>query len=317
VTVRQGRALGFLAGKDLLERPEGGNHLSMRRKNKAMGFRSFSFLLAAGALAALLSGASAGAEEAGDGGAMGLRAALDGDHRSAEHKARDQYRHPQETLLFFGIRPDMAVVELWPGGRAWYTEVLAPFLKPEGTFYAAGYDLDSTTGYVTRSNAAFADKLASRPDIYGNVVVTELAEGKYAIAPEGAADMVLTFRNLHNWIEGGYIEAVFAAAYRALKPGGVFGVVEHRADPGTVQAEDPEAAFGYVSEERAIGLAEAAGFILEGRSEINANPKDTKDYPEGVWTLPPALTLEEKDQEKYLAIGESDRMTLKFVKRGP
>ncbi len=291
----------------------------MRRKNKAMGFRSFSILLAAGALASLLSGASAGAEEAGDGGAVaaGLRAVLEGDQRSAEHRARDQYRHPQETLLFFGIRPDMTVVELWPGGRAWYTEILAPFFKPEGKFYTAGYDRDSTVEYVQRANAAFADKLASRRDIYGNVVVTELAEGKYAIAPAGSADMVLTFRNLHNWIEGGYIEAVIAAAYRALKPGGVFGVVEHRADPGTVQAEDPKAAFGYVSPERVIGLVEAAGFILEGRSEINANPKDTKDYPEGVWTLPPVLTLEEKDQEKYLAIGESDRMTLKFVKPGP
>jgi predicted methyltransferase len=283
-----------------------------------MTLRSFSILvllLAAFSTATLPRSASAGAEGPNDETtAARIQTILDGDQRSPEHKVRDRYRHPLETLLFFGIAPDMTVVELWPGGQGWYTEILAPLLAGEGRLYAAGFDRASANDHAMRANAEFSEKLASRPDIYGAVAVTELGKSKYDVAPEGSADMVLTFRNLHDWITDGYVEGVFAAAYRALKPGGVLGVVEHRANPGTAQAEDPKAGAGYVAEDRVIGLAEAAGFKLAARSEINANPKDSKDYPEGVWTLPPTLKLGEKDREKYLAIGESDRMTLKFVK---
>jgi predicted methyltransferase len=265
------------------------------------------------ALALFVAGSDAvGAGEEGAG--EGLRAVLAGEHRAPEHKARDLYRHPLETLSFFGLQPGMTVVELWPGAKGWYTEVLAPFLHADGKLYAAGYDRDSDNAYLKRSNEEFAQKLASRPDLYSRVTVSELAPGKFDIGPEGSADLVLTFRNVHNWMKDGYAQEVFNAAYRALKPGGALGVVEHRADPGTPQAEDATAASGYVSEARVIGFAAAAGFVLRARSEINANPKDTKDHPKGVWTLPPTLALGDEERDKYLAIGESDRMTLLFVK---
>ena len=235
-----------------------------------------------------------------------------GEHRSAENKARDRFRHPVETLTWFGIRDDMTVVELSPGG-GWYTEILAPFSKDRGVLYAAGYDPKSETDYYRKSAKRFADKLAANPVIYGKVAVTVLQPpDKLAIAPEGSADMVLTFRNLHNWMESGQAEAVLRAAYRALAPGGVFGVVAHRGDSSVTQ--DPKAASGYVNQDYAIALVESVGFKLVGSAEINANPADTKKHPEGVWTLPPAFELGDKDRDKYLAIGESDRMTLKFVK---
>jgi predicted methyltransferase len=231
-----------------------------------------------------------------------LTAILAGAHRPDSEKTRDQYRHPLETLTWFGIKDDMTVVEIWPGG-GWYTAILAPFLKERGTYYAA----------VSENAQPFKDKLAANPDLYSKVIVTELAPPqKTDIAPAGSADMVLTFRNVHNWMNRGYAEDVFKAMYRALKPGGVLGVVEHRGNPAVPQ--DRQAASGYVTEEHTIKLAEAAGFQLVGRSEINANPKDTKDHPQGVWTLPPVLRMKDVDREKYLAIGESDRMTLKFVK---
>lgn len=231
-----------------------------------------------------------------------LTAAIAGAHRSAADRARDQYRHPLETLTWFGIEEHMTVVEIWPGG-GWYTDILAPFLKARGTYYAAN----------SPNGQRFKDKLAANPDLYSKVIVTELAPPeKVDIAPEGSADMVLTFRNVHNWMSRGYAEDVFKAMYRALKPGGILGVVEHRGNPALPQ--DPKAASGYVTEEHTIMLAAAAGFELVARSEINANPKDTKDYPHGVWTLPPVLRLKDVDRDKYLAIGESDRMTLKFLK---
>lgn len=236
-----------------------------------------------------------------------------GDHRSASNKQRNEHRHPVETLVWFGIRDDMTVVEIWPGRGGWYTEILAPFLKEKGKYYAASFDAASEIDYVRSGAQQFKEKLAANPELYSEVTVTELAPPqKVDIAPEGSADMVLTFRNVHNWMGNGHAEEVFQAMYRALKPGGILGVVEHRGNPD--QPQDPKAVSGYVTEEHVIKLAEGAGFELVDRSDINANPKDTKDYPQGVWTLPPTLRLGDTDREKYTAIGESDRMTLKFRK---
>jgi predicted methyltransferase len=240
-----------------------------------------------------------------------LRAAIAGDHRDEENRARDIYRHPFETLTFFGIEPDMTVVEIWPG-RGWYSEILAPFLKGGGRLYAASWDRDLESDFVQRTLKGYDEKFVARPDVFGEVIVTELSRSKTDIAPPGSADMVVTFRNVHNWMKRGYERTIFQAMYNALKPGGVLGLVEHRGDPEVWQ--DPQALSGYVNEDYAVELAEDVGFRLVARSEVNANPKDTKDYPEGVWTLPPSLRLKDQDRATYLAIGESDRMTLKFVK---
>ena len=241
-----------------------------------------------------------------------LKNILNGDHRSAENKARDQYRHPVETLSFFGVKPDMIVIEIFPGG-GWYTEILAPLLKDHGSYYAAGNDPDSVSRYSRESAKRFKEKMKSNNAVYGNVNIAILAPPeKTAIAPPGSADMVLTFRNIHNWMNAGYADEVFNAMYRALKPGGVLGVVEHRGNPRIPQ--DPEAKSGYVNQDYAIRLAEKAGFKFVASSEVNANPQDAKDYPKGVWTLPPTLRLKNEDRDKYLRIGESDRFTLKFVK---
>jgi predicted methyltransferase len=238
---------------------------------------------------------------------------VDGAHRSAENRARDVYRHPVETLMFFGVQPCDTVVELWPGAGGWYTEILAPMLRDCGKLYTAHFAQDSDVGYYQKSRRTFELKLAANPDVYDKLSVTTLQAPKYlAIAPAGSVDKVLTFRNVHNWLKAGVSEQVFAAAFTALKPGGIFGVVEHRADPDTSIAEMVKS--GYVSEQLVIAQAEAAGFLLLESSEVNANPKDGHDHPEGVWTLPPSLRLGEKQQAKYLAIGESDRMTLKFGK---
>jgi len=242
--------------------------------------------------------------------ATALETAAAGEHRSAENRARDVYRHPAETLAFLGLEPDLSVVEIWPGG-GWYTEILAPYLREQGRYYAAGLDPESESEFAQRSVARFAEKLASDPELYDRTVVTALAPG-LKIAPDGSVDLVLTFRNVHNWMSGDLDEVVFQAMFDALKPGGVLGVVEHRGDP-TI-AQDPKAENGYVRQDYAIALAEAAGFELVAASEINANPNDTTDYPDGVWTLPPTYLLEDLDREQYAAIGESDRMTLKFRK---
>ena len=257
---------------------------------------------------------SADQHEQADPAQTALQALAEGEHRSAEHKARNQYRHPVETLSWLGLRPDMTVVEIWPGSAGWYLEILAPFLKDQGSYYAAGPDTESSVEYVQRSVKALGDKLAANAELYGGVTTTELAPpaGKTMIAPEGSADMVLTFRNVHNWMSGGYAADVFAAMYTALKPGGILGLVEHRGNPEV--AQDPKAASGYVNEDYTIELAQAAGFELLERSDVNANPNDTKDYEGGVWTLPPVLRLKDVGRDTYLAIGESDRMTLKFVK---
>ena len=264
-------------------------------------------------VALVLSLALPAAWAADDSTRVALEGVVAGGQRSAPHRARDVYRHPVQTLLFFGVRPDMTVVELYPGGEGWYTEILGPFLRDHGTLYAAGYDPNSSEDYYRKNGQKFADKLAADPKSYDRVKVTVLDPPKQVeIAPPGSADMVLTFRNIHNWMDDGQVETVFAAAYRALKPGGIFGVEEHRGDPAVPQ--DPKAKTGYVNEDYVIKLAKDAGFELAAKSEINANPEDTKNYPDGVWDLPPTLTGGDVDRAKYLAIGESDRMTLKFAK---
>ena len=234
--------------------------------------------------------------------AAALKAAIAGPQRSDANKARDKYRHPFETLTFFGITPEMTVVEISPG-TGWYTEILAPFLKDHGKLYEA---VGGGAGAKT-----FNEKLKADPAVYGQVIVTTLQPpAETDIAPAGTADMVLTFRNVHDWLPRGTTQDYFKAFYRALKPGGILGITDHRADP--TQPQDPNAKNGYVRQDYMIQLAEQAGFKLAGTSEINANPKDLRDHP--VWNLPPTLREGEKDRAKYLAIGESDRMTLKFTK---
>jgi predicted methyltransferase len=241
-----------------------------------------------------------------------IDASLAGSQRSDANRARDAYRHPKETLTFFGLRQDMTVVEIWPGAGGWYTEVLAPVLKDHGKLYAAEIAPDPSNPNVAVTRDTYGKKLTANPDVYGKVSVTDLGAEAFAIAPPGSVDMVVTFRNIHNWMRRDYAPKVFQAAYTALKPGGVFGVEEHRGNPAVPQ--DPQAKSGYVNEDVAIKMIEAAGFKLVGKAEINSNPKDTKDYEKGVWTLPPVYTEGDKDRARYTAIGESDRMTLKFVK---
>jgi len=242
-----------------------------------------------------------------------LQQVINGDHRSAANKARDKYRKPFETLNWLGIKDNMTVVEITPGG-GWYTEILAPYLKENGTYYAAGFDGENGANWARRAVKRFNDKLAANPAVYDKVIVTVLAPpDKTEIAPPGTADMVLTFRNVHNWMGAGTSDAVFGAMYAALKPGGILGLVEHRGNPDVKQ--DSKAKSGYVNEAYTITLAEKAGFKLVEKSELLANPKDSKNHPKGVWTLPPTLRLGNREQRKYHAIGESDRMLLKFVKQ--
>jgi predicted methyltransferase len=243
--------------------------------------------------------------------AAALDAILAGNQRSEANRERDQYRHPKATLLFFGIRPEMTVLEVWPE-PGWYTEILAPLLRDKGKYYAGVIAAQPGNAHITQRLEEFRRKLASRPDLYDRVsVVTFPLDGSDAVPP-GTLDMVLTFRNIHNWMARGAAAQAFASMYRALKPGGVLGVTEHRGNPAVPQ--DRQAKSGYVNEDYAIKLIEAQGFRLVGQSQVNANPKDTKDYEQGVWTLPPTYRLGAKDHDKYAAIGESDRFTLKFVK---
>ncbi len=241
---------------------------------------------------------------------------LAGTQRSEANRARDPYRHPKATLLFFGIRPEMRVLEVWPE-PGWYTEVIAPLLRDKGQYYAGVIAADPASRNITNRLQEFRAKLASRPDLYGHVeVVTFPTDGSDALPPE-SVDMIVTFRNLHDWMARDQASLAFATMYRALKPGGVLGVVDHRAARGTPQepkTPDPKARSGYVDEDYAVKLIEAQGFKLEAKSQVNSNPRDTKDYPQGVWTLPPTYRLGDVDREKYAAIGESDRFTLKFVK---
>ena len=243
-----------------------------------------------------------------------LAQAVDSPTRTEAYRARDVYRHPLQTLQFFGVRPDMTVVEIWPS-NGWYTEILAPYLHDHGKYYAAGpaASLPKASDETRRSVAVFQSRLDADPARYSGVTVTEFRPPlRNEICPPGSADLVLTFRNVHNWIAGGYEQDAFNAFYAALKPGGVLGVVEHRAKPFTTLDETKKT--GYVNEAYVKALAANAGFRFVASSPVNDNPKDHKDYPQGVWTLPPTYALGDQDKDKYQAIGESDRMTLKFVK---
>lgn len=246
--------------------------------------------------------------------AAALQEIVAGEHRSESAQARDVYRNPVKTLEFFDVRPEMTVVEVSPGG-GWYTDILAPYLKDKGKLIAAHFDPESDVQYYQNSLKKFKEKIANK-DVYGNVELTVFAPpSKVAIAPEGSADRVLTFRNVHNWyMRGGEdsVKAAFDGFFKALKPGGMLGVVEHRMPESMDQEANKRS--GYVKQSLVIKWAEQAGFKLLEKSDINANPKDTADHPKGVWTLPPSLRLGDQDKEKYLSIGESDRMTLKFVK---
>ena len=248
-----------------------------------------------------------------------LKGILKADWRDGKDKARDKFRNPYETLAFFGVDSDDTVVEIWPGG-GWYTSILGPYLhQGGGKLIAAGFDPMGGDFYargVSRYNEAYVEK----PEIYGNIDVSVFSATSPPFAKEGSVDKVLTFRNVHNWMANGYTDKFFKDAYEALKPGGVLGIVEHRL-PSTTE-QDPRATNGYVHEDFVKALAKNAGFIFAGSTEINANPLDTADHPLGVWTLPPVSRTTNRqgeaipnlDPAKFKAIGESDRMTLKFVK---
>ena len=235
-----------------------------------------------------------------------LESAISSEQRSAKNVTRDSSRHPYETLTFFEIKPSMKVVELSPGG-GWYTEILANYIHKPGQLIAAHFDKDSQRAYFQRSRASFEERIDEDP-LFKDIEIVDLSS---SLAEPGSVDAVLTFRNLHNWL-GPQMDTIFANSSKALKPGGLFGVVEHRAKPGTSMEMMKKS--GYVTEEHAIAVAKKHGFTLVARSEVNSNPKDSASHPGGVWTLPPSLRLKDKDREKYLGIGESDRMTLLFKK---
>lgn len=240
-----------------------------------------------------------------------LDKAIAGSHRPAADSVRDVYRHPRETLLFFGLRPDQTVVEITPSG-GWYTRILAPVLREHGRYVAAMPPVVAGNANSERSRQAYLELLGEHPRLFDRVQVTDFSPGSGELAPAGSVDLILTFRNVHNWMAREQAEAAFREMFRALKPGGTLGVVEHRGNEAVEQ--DPRARSGYVNQSYAIRVIESVGFRLVGASEINANPKDTKDYAGGVWTLPPRLAGPAEEREKFVAIGESDRFTLKFAK---
>jgi predicted methyltransferase len=232
-------------------------------------------------------------------------------HRTPSNVARDAHRHPVEVLEFLDIRRDSVVVEILPGSAGYYLELLAPYLKDKGRYIAASRDGLAAPQYLADHQKLLA-RLAAQPQLYGKVAVTQFNAGLHDVAPPGSADFVITFRNLHNWVERGEIEGALRAFHKALRPGGILGVVDHRGR--TDRSQEAQMKSGYLREDYAIAVIERAGFRLAGRSEANANPKDTKDHPAGVWSLPPTYRLKDQDRARYQAIGESDRFTLKFVK---
>lgn len=238
-----------------------------------------------------------------------LDAAIAGSWRSTENSARDRFRHPRETLAFFGVAPNQTVIEITPGA-GWYTEILAPYLSANGHYIGAtpAAAADSAGG---KRNTALRERLASEPAFAGGSLL-EVDSKAPVFGPANSADAILTFRNVHNWVAAGTTDAYFQAFFKALKPGGVLGVVDHRAKPGT-ELEKMKSS-GYLTEALVIEHATRAGFVLEARSEVNANAKDDTDHPNGVWTLPPVNRHDAKDDAMYKAIGESDRMTLRFRK---
>jgi predicted methyltransferase len=265
----------------------------------SLSIRSFIVVAAISAMGYATSSAAADAA---------LSAAVANPARAAGAVARDKARHPVEELTFFGISQKMNVVELWPGGGYW-TDILGPYLTPSGHYTVA---LPPSGGEEGSSAARFRTHIAAEKGRLGTIHETTLGAGQFEIAPAGSADLVLTFRNLHNWMDDGYAEQALAACFTALKPGGILGIEEHRGRNDIPQ--DPKAENGYVRQDYAIAMAKKAGFVLVASSEINANPRDTKDWPKGVWTLPPSLAMGEKDRDKYIAIGEGDNFVLKFQK---
>ena len=252
-----------------------------------------------------------------------IERAMFGDHRSEENIDRNRYRHPVGTLTFLGLEDGMTVMEIWPGA-GWYTEILAPVMRHNGQFIVATWDIDvpDQPGYRYRLQTALLEKFEARPDLYDQVAVAPFSPPQSAsLGNSDSIDLILTFRNTHGWVGGSVADSIFAEFARVLKPGGILGVVQHRAESGA----DPKvsAKTGYVPEQAVIEIARNAGLYLEARSEVNANPADSKDYAQGVWSLPPGLAMcdevtggdeIEACREKYRAIGESDRMTLRFRK---
>jgi predicted methyltransferase len=273
--------------------------------------------LAAAAIALVLGAPVAQAADAP------LKAAIAGPQRAAENRARDPARHPAETLAFWGLKPRQTVIELVPGTGYW-TEILAPYAKATGGRYeAAVADVDNPnlSEGARKARAAFEAKYADAAK-FGQIGYVNFGAVSKGLGPAGSADMVITARNIHNWMwTPGQLDKVLADTYAVLKPGGVLAVEEHRADP---RAQVADARDGYVATAAVVAAAEKAGFRLAGKSDVNANPKDTKDHPFGVWTLPPTRQSAANgkpadpafDHAKYDAIGESDRMTLRFVKGG-
>lgn len=244
--------------------------------------------------------------------AADLKDVVAGPQRTAEHTARDAFRKPLEVLTFLGIKENSRVIEIQPGSAGYWTEILAPYLKAKGRYIAGGPVPNASKAGTQKAIADYAAKLAASPAHYSAVEVIEFAADRAELAAPASVDFVVTFRNLHNWLAAGRAEQAIAQFYKVLKPGGIFGITDHR---GRVdQPQDPQAKSGYVRQDFAIALIEKAGFKLVATSEAGANPKDTKDHPAGVWTLPPTYRLKDQDKAKYAAIGESDRFVLKFVK---
>lgn len=246
--------------------------------------------------------------------AVRVAQSMDGPHRSIENKARNQYRHPVETLEFFGIEDGMKVMEIWPGG-GWYTEILAPVMRNNGQFIVAMWDpaVEGQPQYRYDLPKQMEKTFAEYPDLYDQVETVFFSPPESdSLGEAESVNAILTFRNIHGWISSGDAQSIFNEFARVLRPNGILGVVQHRADDGADPAVSAKK--GYVSEQAVIELATNAGLKLTGSSEVNANPNDSKDYANGVWTLPPSYRLGDTDREKYAAIGESDRMTLRFVK---
>jgi predicted methyltransferase len=242
-----------------------------------------------------------------------LQQLIDGPQRSAENRARDRYRNPLPVLSFLKVTPTSRVVEVLPGTAGFWTEILAPYLKDGGHYTAAIPKANPERPEIMKAIADIKAKYAADPTSYGRVDTVDFSSAEPQFGAPGSADFVLTFRNLHNWMAAGKAEAVIAAVYAVLRPGGILGIEEHRGRAD--QPQDPLAKTGYVREDYTIALIEKAGFKLVAKSEVNANPKDTKDYPSGVWTLPPTYRMKDQDRDKYTAIGESDRYLMMFVKQ--